>query len=303
MNPEKEKGEFIRATTAFCQEFALDHRNLWRAHQQGGCLRRYPKDEDLGSFSTSLDPNTTVNLPENEEKVALSDLKQGPKKYRRAVLKIYWEKGVWRNVSREHCLPAGIYGDILCELLDINGKKRRNVVEALLIHDWDKPRATLTTRRQQQEETFSYQAHEATEALSAKDLSTMGINKEIVELVDEITPSTEDGPLTLEGKIVWFVDAMLSNSEPVPIRQRFSDLLRGWDGEKEDPRRAARSQALDNAYKEKFPKGIFAVQVEIGQRISGEFAQMIGFDGDPELLPLYLKRHFEKRIREYSRKE
>jgi len=33
-------------------------------------------------------------------------------------------------------------------------------------------------------------------------------------------PKTSEGPKTLEEKIVWFVDAMLMDDEPVPINER-----------------------------------------------------------------------------------
>lgn len=203
---------------------------------------------------------------------------------------------VWRNVS-EHCLVAGVFADILADELHLATDQKSNVVKAALAHDWFKKHESMAQRAASENGTLSIQTLSEIKERDSQALQEMGVPRDIISLTGANVPETPEGPQELPGKIIWYVDAMLSNTEPVPIRQRFDDLERGWDGTKEDPVRAERNIAFSNLYEDQYGgKTLYDVQRELGDKISAEFAQIIGYQGEASQLPLFLKEKLTERI-------
>lgn len=195
---------------------------------------------------------------------------------------------IWQNVS-QHCLAAGIFASILCDLLRISKVTKNKIVEAAILHDWYKKHESLALQAAMNEGTISLEVISEIKGKDAQLLREMGVNEEVISLTDANTPKTVDGPQTIPEKIIWYVDAMLSNTEAVPIRQRLDNLERGWDGRKQDPVRAQRNNVTSNLYREKFRgKSMYDVQRELGDKIGAEFTRIMRYDGEISLLPLFL---------------
>lgn len=204
--------------------------------------------------------------------------------------------GVWKNVS-EHCLVAGIFASILCDLLRISEVMKGKVIEAAILHDWYKKHESLALQTAMDEGAISLKIISKIKEKDAQLLREMGISEEIIFLTGANVPKTVDGPNTIPEKIIWYVDAMLSNTDVVPIRQRFDNLERGWDGEKQNQIRAKRNNVTSNLYKAKFGgRSMYDVQREIGDKIGKEFAEIIGYDGEVDLMPLFLEEKLKKLI-------
>lgn len=203
---------------------------------------------------------------------------------------------VWRNVS-EHCLVAGAFADILADELHLSADQKTIVVKAAILHDWFKKHESIAQRAASREGTLSLQILSEIKERDSLALQKMGIPQNIIALTGANVPKTPEGPQALPEKIMWYVDAMLSNTEPVPTRQRFDDLERGWDGTKEDSVRAERNNAFSNLYRVQYGgKSLYEVQRELGDRISAEFAQLMGYWGEASQLPFFLKEKLVERI-------
>lgn len=203
---------------------------------------------------------------------------------------------VWRNVA-EHCLVAGVFADILADELHLPAGQRDTVVTAAIMHDWFKKHESIGQRAANEDGTLSLQTLSEIKARDSQALQKMGVSQEIITLIGANVPDTPEGPQRLPEKIIWYVDAMLSNTEPAPIQQRFDDLERGWDGGKEDPTRAERNNAFSSLYREQYGgKSLYEVQRKLGDKIGAEFAQIMGYQGEVSQLPLFLKEKLMERI-------
>ena len=203
---------------------------------------------------------------------------------------------VWRNVS-EHCLVAGVFADILADELHLPADQKGIVVKTAIMHDWFKKHESMAQRVASREGTLSLHTLSEIKARDSQALQEMGVQQEIIILTGANVPETTEGPKELPEKIIWYIDAMLSNTEPVSIRQRFDDLERGWDGAKEDPSRAERNNAFSNLYRDYYGgKSLYDAQRELGEKIGAEFAQLMGYQGDVDQVPLYLKGKLTERI-------
>ncbi len=203
---------------------------------------------------------------------------------------------VWRNVS-SHCLGAGVFADILAAQLDLLPEKRKRVVHAAILHDWYKKHEQTAQRAAAESGTLSLQTFDDIRDRDFQLLRELGIDEATIQLTGANVPDDVSGPIDDEQKIVWFVDAMLSDTKPVRISERFDNLERGWDGNKEDPERAKRNAGFSNSYKPKFGgRSLYEIQREVGDRIGREFSERLGFSGDPSDLPEFLKGKFMERV-------
>jgi len=147
-------------------------------------------------------------------------------------------RDIWRNVA-EHCLVEAALTDVLAEELKLPDDVRRTVVSAAILHDWYKKREKEQTTQAKADGTYSTATPDEIEARGDAELrNDFKIDPTIIELTHSNVPPTPAGPDTLEKKILWYADHILSNTDVVRIEDRFIDLERGWDGTKEDPRRA-----------------------------------------------------------------
>ena len=204
---------------------------------------------------------------------------------------------VWRNVS-EHCLVAGVLADILADELYLPEDQKSVVVKAAIMHDWFKKHELTTQQAASKEGTLSLQTIAEIKEKNDQALQAMGVPPDIIALTGVNTPETPAGPQRLSEKIIWYVDAILLNTELMPIEQRFDDSERGWDGTKEDPVRAVRNNAFSNLYRAQYGgKSLYEVQRALGGKIGAEFAQRMGYQGDISQLPLFLREKLVERIK------
>ncbi|MBI2035435.1 MAG: hypothetical protein HYT12_01990 [Candidatus Liptonbacteria bacterium] len=175
--------------------------------------------------------------------------------------------------------------------------ERHSIVRALILHDWFKKHESLALRRAINDGSFSLELLDELKAKDANILLEMGIPSDIVNLTGANIPNRAEGPTVLAEKIILYVDIMLTNTEPVPIDERFDNLERGWDGTKVDPERARRYKFFSAAYQNKYGgKSMFEVQRALGRKLSLEFSEMFGYAGDPNKLPLFLKKKFQEKL-------
>lgn len=204
--------------------------------------------------------------------------------------------GIWRNIA-EHCLVAGAFADLLADELQLSSSDKSDVVAAAILHDWHKKHELSAQSKYAAEGTLSEHKLSLIQEHARAELRELGIPERVIRLSHANLPNTVEGPQTLPEKILWYVDAMLSHTEPVPIKQRFSDLERGWDGVREDPARAQRNLAFSSLYTDRYRgKPLYSLQQELGLTISQELADRLNYHGDIEQLPLALKEKLQERI-------
>ncbi|MFH1292371.1 MAG: hypothetical protein ABIH87_04225 [bacterium] len=203
---------------------------------------------------------------------------------------------IWRNVS-EHCLVASVFADILAEELGLEKEQREAVVEAAMLHDWFKKYEVKAMGVVEKEGKLDLRKMEEIKREDQRLLQEMGIPEDIINLAGANIPETTQGPKTLSEKIIWYVDAMLSDTEPVSIAKRFKDLKMGWDGQKENPERARRNAVFSDLYKERYDdKSLFEVQQEVGEKIGTEFKRLLNYTGEVDDLPFFLKEILIEKI-------
>lgn len=203
---------------------------------------------------------------------------------------------VWRNVS-EHGLAAGAIADILAEEFELDEKTRKDLVDAVIMHDWYKKHEIQAMDKARKEGELNLAKLDEIKEKDTQILREMGIPEHIIELAGSNVPKDEKGPETIEQKIAWYIDAMLTGTDPVKVSGRYQDLLRGWDGKKVDPIKAERNKKFSDIYREKYNgRTLFEVQEEIGGRVEHEFAERMGYEGDPRNLPFVLRDKLEQKI-------
>ena len=206
------------------------------------------------------------------------------------------KKQSWRNVG-QHCLVAGIFAEILADALRVPSSDKNIIVEAAIIHDWYKKHEAIAQDGLRKQNKLTLQDLDDIKEMDKKALEDFGMHSEVIYLSGANVPESEAGPQTLSQKIIWYVDAMLSNTEPMPIKERFKNLERGWDGTKEDCLRASRNNLFSELFRPKYNgKSIYELQIELADIIGEEFAKIMNYEGASDDLPLYLKKIFIGRI-------
>lgn len=215
--------------------------------------------------------------------------------------------GDWKAV--QHCLAAGSYADLIIDLLNesgspqyqIDNEMKKKIVDAAILHDWHKKKEVQITNTARQAGNYSYETINIIKEQDSAELREMGFAEDIIELTGANVPETKEGPAEFPEQIIWYVDAMLSITDAVPIGQRFDDLDRGWTGEKEDPVRAAHSKAFSEMFAPKYDETpLFDVQRGIATRLNNEFAQALQYEGNPDDLPLHFKKMLHERIENFQ---
>lgn len=215
----------------------------------------------------------------------------------------------WIAKTTPHCLVAGAYADILIDTLAETGlpeyqltqTDKKTVVDAAILHDWRKKKEVQTIDAARRACTLTYETLEEIKSADAAELQEMGFNENIIALTGANVSDSEMGPTTFPEQTIWYVDAMLSLTDAVPIAERFANLDRGWTGEREDPDRAARSKAFSKLFAPKYNGApLFEVQRSIACRLDAQFATALGLDTDPSQFPLFLKGKLQERISNFT---
>lgn len=209
-------------------------------------------------------------------------------------------EGVWRSVS-EHCLVEGVFADILAEELGLSTEERVKVVQAALLHDWFKKHEATAQRAALSRGQLTSEVMNAIKENDKKGLEDFGVPEDVIKLAGANIPQSEEGPSSLPEKIVWYVDAMMMDTNPVSIQDRFDKLEQGWDGFKNDHARAQRNLAFSDFYRERYGgKSLYEVQRRLGEVIGREFARSIGYQGEIAALPLALRDKFIERVNRFE---
>lgn len=194
---------------------------------------------------------------------------------------------IWRNVA-QHCLVAGCFAELLAQEMRLASSQVRDVTEAAILHDWYKKHETLARRRASSPAELIELVRLSNDEDRAA-LRNYGVSEKVLDLCRANLPETVLGPQTDEEKIVWFVDAMLADTEPVSIEQRFADL----EGH---PSRGAANLAFSASYFPRYGKTLYELQRELGRSVGDYLARRIGFDGDSAQLPRHLNDVLSRRI-------
>ncbi len=202
----------------------------------------------------------------------------------------HWEEGqtlgskknpeVWRNVS-EHCLVAGTFAALLATRMGLPPDRIQVVTDAMILHDWYKKHETLARKRAGTTRAI----RDVIDAVKKEDqqkLAARGYAADVVALTGANLPATNAGPQTDEEKIIWYVDAILTDTTPVPIKQRFDNL-------EQHPTRGAANTAFSESYRPVYGRSLYEVQRALGDTVGTHLAQRIGYTGDVQELPLHLR--------------
>lgn len=208
--------------------------------------------------------------------------------------------GRLRNVS-QHSLAAGGIAKLLCEMFGLPEEEKNPVVDGALLHDWDKKREIFAIDSALKRDELSLDLLDEIKRDQDEKLRRMGISEEVIMLTQANTPETVDGPQTLAEKIVWFADAMLWDTEATPLNERFNGQIPKWDDSEETLRRKARNHQRSELFRERYAgKSLHELQLELGEKIGKEFAERMGYQGEINELPLYLRDKMEERILQQS---
>lgn len=219
------------------------------------------------------------------------------------------ERGFWTNVA-EHCYVTALVTDTLSEALQLDPDTRTMVNAAAWIHDTGKkverfwqqlvaeqvaanqtakplPNSDLINRLAQ-EQLISLQL---LSRLDKWEYERLGVKKDILHISEANIPTYDqfqNGHATIAERIMWFADACVSNTEIVPIPERFVKLL-------QDAKNGAQNRIFSDSYTERFQgQSLYDVQVTIGKKYAQEFAQLIGID--PEEIFIWLQQQVQEKI-------
>ncbi len=202
----------------------------------------------------------------------------------------HWEEGktlgskkdieAWRNVG-EHCLVAGAFAALLATRMGLPPDRIKAVTNAMILHDWYKKHETLARKRA----GTTQAVRDVIDAVKKEDqqkLAARGYPADVIALTGANLPASAEGPQTDEEKVIWYVDAMLTDTTPVPIKQRFDDL-------EQHPTRGAANKAFSESYRPVYGRSLYEVQRALGDTVGTHLAQRIGYTGDVNDLPLHLR--------------
>jgi hypothetical protein len=256
------KTDFEKKKTVYFSDFILRHKKAFYPHRYQGQLLR----------------KKALEFDENGQEI-----------------------NIWRNVA-EHCLIAGVMADILAERLGLSDTEREQVVHAAILHDWHKKYEAGAIDQARNNGTFDLTAMESFWKKDKDKLRAFTLwgetffDERTIALSGANTPDTAEGPQTDQEKIIWYVDAMISNDKIEKIADRFFNDKRGFNGKIELEARKQRAADYSNMFIERFGFPLSDVQLDIAVRLNDEFANRLGYTGDSADVPVYLEQLLTERI-------
>jgi len=194
----------------------------------------------------------------------------------------------WRNVA-EHCLVAGALAELIARELRLSSKQTETVTHAAILHDWYKKEETLARKQAGDDIAAIRKAVAEKKDEDKRQLRDFGFPDDVIRLTGANTPENASGPQSIEEKIIWYVDAMLSDTEPVRICKRFDDLER-------HPKRGELNKLYSRSFEHHLGKPMYDLQRELGQTIGRQLALALGYKGQTDDLPQYLLRLLKDKI-------
>jgi len=167
---------------------------------------------------------------------------------------------------------------------------------AACLHDWHKKHETLKQKQLIKAGQFTLEAFLDILNIEENFLKGFGFySDKVIELTGATLPKVDKScnlisPVTIQQKIIWFVDAMLTGIEINEIDKRFNNLEAGIYYGIADPKKAERNCAFSNLFKPWYGMSLYDMQRKLAITISKEFCDLTGFISEPENLPIYLKK-------------
>ncbi len=132
----------------------------------------------------------------------------------------------WSNVVR-HCLAEGGAADALGHLLGLSEEDKENLIQAAILHDFDK-RVEIETLRNKKEK-YTQAAHDF-KSVSEEVLRKHGIKPEIIQIIDAVgdteTPYREG--VTLLQKVMFYIDNITEETNLVNVKTKRDGLAKRY---------------------------------------------------------------------------
>lgn len=201
----------------------------------------------------------------------------------------------WKIIV-DHVMSAGVYADILCDLFELAGIKvaRKQIVKSAIFHDASKIKEILAFK-----ENPNPSPEEIAKIMSLNDeiLEFFDVENEITDLAGSSIPKTEEGHLDIARQIVWYVDAMLDDAEPVPISQRMDTAIASQDNKS----RTGRNKMIHSLkFGKDEEKSLHEVQKEIGEKLTRVFISLFNLEITSDEFPGFLRGLFEQRVKDFN---
>lgn len=185
----------------------------------------------------------------------------------------------WVNVAA-HMSVAAVFGFKLAIASDQTRVDVRSVIEALLIHDWNKHHEITCLRNGGYDVGKIYNA-----TLRANKKLLRWFSGPLVNLAGVAghggVVASRTRALSLEEKIVFYADMCTSGSAVVPYERRLDELQSRM-------RPGMPYQDTEKYFQKKYKMSHWQVHAELLEPIGVEFARIVGFDGPHKDLPLHL---------------
>jgi hypothetical protein len=194
---------------------------------------------------------------------------------------IFWQAG-------EHCIGAMMYGGLLARKLGCNDEEISNVEKACLLHDAGKLQEIRLWK------SGAVNAKDAIDLSAAhfkKQLENAGLS-DVIPLADAIVLYSdgevlEADSMSIEQKIVAYVDMMLDETAPNTIEKRLAEDAEHWREYYEQTLGRYEGESL----KERFKR--------TGPSIEKEFATSLEAEIKPSEFPKYCRELLAEEVREY----
>jgi hypothetical protein len=193
---------------------------------------------------------------------------------------------LWLNVV-SHMATSACLGHGLWEGLAARGVSddvsSGAVVEAALVHDWYKRQEAELKQQARANKQDVAEATRAAERISARRLSELGFQEEIVRLAratgDVGLDRVRESSVTLAEQVVFYADCCVSGDEVVTYKERFDDLKPHYElGERYDFLDDSFLKTHGRTHREMYDGAVLPIQDRI--------AHLLGYKGDANTIPL-----------------
>ncbi|TSC84961.1 MAG: Uncharacterized protein G01um101413_345 [Parcubacteria group bacterium Gr01-1014_13] len=186
----------------------------------------------------------------------------------------------WSNVIR-HCLAEAGAADALSDLLGLSEEDKKTLIQAAILHDFDK-RLEIETIRGQSGKVS--EASEKFKSVSKETLRKNGIKPEIIDIIGSIADIDilEKENVSLLQKMMFYIDNITEGTNLVDVKIKRDGVLKRY------PKLADESDFLDK-------------WVSSTEEIQKELAEKIGL-ANPEELPSFILQKVKQLAAENPKK-
>lgn len=190
-------------------------------------------------------------------------------------------KDIWRNVA-EHQLAQAAACETLGELLGWDNPRISKLIDAALVHDWDKPFQSTGLRKindsiasgevsHGEGGKIKYDFFEESEKHSTDGMKHFGVNPEVIRIASAdghpALPRVLSGNSSLEERVFHYIGSITDQDKILPLDERINNLESN-----------ARYMMMSE-YGRQMPwtdgRALFEIQREVGHRIEGEIVDLL----------------------------